>query len=97
MKFFPFLTKKERKINENAAKRPRFARDYSALPIIQTNNNSTAFSCIDRIASEFALLNFGIYNTKTRQKVKAHSLYSVLKEPNLEERKFNFFYLDRKK
>lgn len=92
MKFFPFFTKKERKLNENAAKRPRFARDYSALPTIQSNNNSTAFSCIDRIASEFALLNFGIYSTKTRQKVKAHSLYSVLKEPNLEERKFNFFY-----
>lgn len=92
MKLFSFRKKENRHINNEASKRPSFARDFTALPQIATNNNATAFSCIDRIASEFALLNFGIYDVKTRQKVKNHSLYYVLKEPNLEERKFNFFY-----
>lgn len=93
MKFPHIFSKKEnRHINKEASKRPAFARDYTTLPVIATNDNSTAFSCLDRIASEFALLNFGIYDQKTRQKVKNHSLYAVLKEPNLEERKFIFLY-----
>ena len=92
MKLFNFPRKESRHINNEASKRPAFARDFTALPQVATNNNATAFSCIDRIASEFALLNFGIYDVKTRQKVKNHGLYYVLKEPNLEERKFNFFY-----
>lgn len=82
----------KRHLNENASKRPQFARDYTTIQAMQTDNNSTAFSCMDRIASEFALLNFGIYDNKSRQRVKKHTMYAVLKEPNLEERKFNFFY-----
>lgn len=93
MKLTSLFSKKEtRHINQQAAKRPQFARDFSALPAIATNDNSTSFSCLDRIASEFAMLNFGVYDVKTKQKIKNHSLYSVLKEPNLEERKFIFFY-----
>ena len=82
----------KRKINKNAANQPRIVKDYFPSSIGVTGLDAYAFAAIDRIASEFASLGFGIYNTKDKQKTKKHSLYEVLKEPNLDERHFNFFY-----
>lgn len=82
----------KRKMNKNAVNLPEYIRDYVASTIYNTSINGTAFACIDKIASEFASLNFAIYNASDHAKVKRHFLYSVLKEPNLEERHFNFFY-----
>lgn len=82
----------KRKINKDASSYPKFARDYFSNALTFRGAEGTAFSCIDRIASEFAMLNFGIYNQSDKQRVKKHPLYSVLKEPNLDERHFNFFY-----
>lgn len=82
----------KRRINQNASSQPRFMRDYYTNVSPVRGIDGTAFSCIDRIASEFAMLNFAIYRQSDKQRVKAHSLYSVLKEPNLDERHFNFFY-----
>lgn len=82
----------KRKINKNAANRPRFARDYGSSSASIIQKDGTAFSCMDRIASEFASLNYAIYDKRTRQKVTKNNLYNVLKEPNLDERHFNFFY-----
>lgn len=47
---------------------------------------------MDKVASQFASLNYGIYKTSDRQKTNRHSLISVLKEPNLDDRHWNFFY-----
>lgn len=82
----------KRKINKDASSYPKNARDYFSNALTFQGAEGTAFSCIDRIASEFAMLNFGIYNQSDKQRVKKHPLYSVLKEPNLDERHFNFFY-----
>lgn len=82
----------KRKINKDASSYPKIARDYFPNALTFQGAEGTAFSCIDRIASEFAMLNFGIYNQSDKQRVKKHPLYSVLKEPNLDERHFNFFY-----
>ncbi|MCQ2052964.1 MAG: phage portal protein [archaeon] len=82
----------KRKINKDASSYPKIARDYCSNALTFQGAEGTAFSCIDRIASEFAMLNFGIYNQSDKQRVKKHPLYSVLKEPNLDERHFNFFY-----
>lgn len=82
----------KRKLNKNAKNRPYAASDFFHSSMIQTTINGTAFACIDRISSEFASLNFAIYDKKTKQKVAKHPLYDVLKEPNLEERHYNYFY-----
>lgn len=82
----------KRKLNQNASAKPKFVADYYPTSTAYVGIDSTAFACIDRIASEFAALNFGIYKTSDKQKVKNHSMYAVLKEPNLDERHYNFFY-----
>lgn len=82
----------KRKINKNASNQPRFVKGYYDNSTIFQGSEGTAFACIDRIASEFAMLNYGIYNQSDKQKTKKHPLYAVLKEPNLDERHFNFFY-----
>ena len=81
-----------RKINKNAKNRPlqlANARNSTSLFVYK---DGAAFACIDRISSEFGLLNYSIYDRKTREKVAEHPLYSVLKQPNLDDRHFNFFY-----
>lgn len=82
----------KRKINKNATNQPDFIRDFYPTSSSFVGTDSTAFSCIDRVASAFAGLNYGIYSTKTRQKIKEHRIYELLKEPNLDDRHFNFFY-----
>lgn len=81
-----------KRTKNNAQIQPRNIMDFTSGNLSYISNDSTAFACMDKIASEFALLNYGIYESKTRQKVKNHKLYSVLKMPNLEDPHFNFFY-----
>ena len=83
---------KKRKINKNASVQPRIITDYYSAFSKVKGIDGTAFACIDRIASEFALLNYGIYKTSDKQKETKHPLYAVIKEPNLDDRHFNFFY-----
>ena len=78
--------------NKNAVSQPETIRDYYHSSLRLTTNDGTSFSCIDRIASEFASLNYAVYDTKTRQRIKKHPMYTLLKEPNKEDRHFNFFY-----
>ena len=82
----------KRKINKNAPNPSRDIRDFSSNVGSYSGTDATAFACIDRIASEFASLNYAIYNQDDKQRAKKHPLYSVLKEPNLDDRHFNFFY-----
>jgi len=82
----------KRKINLNAATQPKIVADFFPTSNPYLGIDSTAFACIDRIASEFASLNFGIFNINDKQKNKDHPLYAVLKEPNLDDRHYNFFY-----
>lgn len=87
-----FFIKNKRKINKNAENQPKIVRDYSSPTTQIIQNDSISFANIDIIASAFAGLNYGIYDVKTRQKIKRHALLSVLRQPNLEDRHFNFFY-----
>lgn len=83
----------KRKINKNASSRPRVAKDYyTGSTTLYGGLDATSFSNIDRISTEIAGLNYSIYNRETKERVKSHSLYAVLKEPSLDERHFNFFY-----
>lgn len=79
-----------RKANKNAQSKPQIVTDYYNSNTWLQGATGTSFSCLDRIASEFALLNFSIYDVETRQKVKKHPLYSLIKQPNLEDFHFNF-------
>lgn len=83
---------KSRKINKNAVTQPENIYDFYSSSASYIGTDGEAFSALDKIASEFAGLNYGIYDVKTKQKVKKHQLYNVLKQPNLDDRHFNFFY-----
>lgn len=89
MGFFSIFTRKNTK---NTVSQPAMVTDYSHHSNAITRLDGTSFACMDRIAAEFASLNYAIYNAKDRQKVKKHHLYNVLKHPNSEDSHFNFFY-----
>ena len=78
--------------NKNAKTTPKNIQDYASITNIFEREYETAFSCIDKIATSFASLSYGVYNKKTKQKTE-HPLYEVLKEPNLDETHSLFFYL----
>lgn len=86
----------KRNFNKNAKNRPIEARDYVSYSDVITAKNGTAFADLDRIASEFASLNYSIFTTNKKEKVKKHPLYSVLRQPNLEMRHYLFFYQSAK-
>lgn len=79
------------RFNKNAKTTPKIIQDSRSTIDYETEIDATSFSCVDKIASAFASLSFGIYDSKTKQRVN-HSLYEVLKEPNLDETHFTFFY-----
>ena len=72
--------------------RPDFAPEFTHLSGTVTGQDGTSFACMDRIATEFALLNFAVYDAKTRRKVKNHPLYRLAHHPNDDDSRFNFFY-----
>ena len=82
----------KRKKNKRAQNPPKIARDYTSGNLPLVGEDSTAFACVDKIAASFASLNYAVYDARTRQKATGARLMAVLKEPNLEERHFNFFY-----
>ena len=91
MGIFSFITK--RRANTRAESRPRIARDYTTAPgAFYSATDSTAFACMDRIANEIAMLNFGVFSSRTKQKVPNHPLLTLLRDPNLEEGHQLFFY-----
>lgn len=77
--------------NQNAKHLPRNINDFRSSINILTSRDPVAFSAIDKIATAFASLSIGVYDSKTKQKVK-HQLYEVLKEPNIDETHSLFFY-----
>lgn len=89
MGFFKF---KKRTLNKQAKNPPANIFDFYSTSSAYIGTDGKSFSALDKIASEFAGLNYGIYDVKTRQKVKKNSLYAVLRQPNLDDRHFNFFY-----
>ena len=90
MGLFGFIQKRLK--NKRAKAPPRVVRDYTSGNAPLVSDDSTAFACIDKIASSFAQLNYAVYDAHTRQKAPQARLMSVLREPNLEERHFSFFY-----
>ncbi len=92
MGFFNFAKIVQRLKNKRAKNPPRIVRDYTSGNTSLVAQDSTAFACIDKIASSFAMLNYAVYDVHTRQKCPRAHIMNVLREPNLEERHFNFFY-----
>lgn len=88
MKFIDIF---KRKINQNAQVQPRIIRDFTSSTQTIFNNDGTTFACIDKIASEIAGLNYNVYSVKTREKT-SHNILKLIKQPNLEDFHFNFFY-----
>lgn len=81
---------KRKNPNPQAVNKPERVRDSRPASSYKTSQDSTSFSVIDRIASEFAMLSYGVYDSKGR-KLEKHPLLSILKRPNLEDMHFNFF------
>lgn len=78
--------------NRKATFQPDFIKDYTPIIQRELEMNETAYSCVDRIATAFAGLSFGVYDNKKKEKLINHNVYEVLKKPNLEEDHFLFFY-----
>ena len=60
--------------NKKAVEQPETVRDYYHSSLRLTTSDGTSFACIDRIASEFAALNYAVYDTKTKQRIKKHPI-----------------------
>ena len=88
MNFFQKIFKRS---NKESKQKPKTILDYSSGINRQVENDSTSFSCIDRIASTIASLSYGIYKTKSGEKVD-HPIYEVLREPNAEETHSTLFH-----
>ena len=58
----------------------------------QIGRDATSWAAIDLICSSFASLNYSLYSSDTRQALKEHPLYKIIKYPNLEEGHFQFWY-----
>ena len=67
MGFFSFL--KRTNPNPKAQERPRDISDYRHASAKLTGRDSTSFATIERIASEFAGLSYGIYNKRTNREI----------------------------
>lgn len=77
--------------NKNARWLPDFLKDFRSSTIYHIENDITAQTCIDKIASSFATLSIGVFDKKTHKKIEDEIL-EVLEEPNLDETHFQFFY-----
>lgn len=77
--------------NKSAKTTPVAIQDYKTYASYVTEKDPVSFSAIDKIGTAFASLSFGIYSTKTKQKVN-HPLYEVLKQPSLDETHSMFMY-----
>ncbi len=87
-----FFQKIFRRYNKNQKTKPLFLQDTFVSYNRVIEDNSVAFSCIDRIASSIAGLSYGVYRSSTDAKVKNHSLVDVIYNPNIEETHFQFIY-----
>jgi HK97 family phage portal protein len=57
-----------------------------------TGKDATSFACINLIASSFAGLSGKFYSKVSRQETEDYPLYEVLRDPNLDDTRFSFFY-----
>lgn len=80
--------------NKKAAERPSVLKNFSPVSAPLISNDTSSFAVMDKIASEVALLSYGIYKGTgaSRQKLDRHYLIDVLKQPSLDEGHYNFFY-----
>jgi HK97 family phage portal protein len=61
-----------------------------------TGKDSTSFAAMDLICSSFANLPGYFYDRKTKRPLKDHALYDLIRNPNFDETKFQFFYSSAK-
>jgi HK97 family phage portal protein len=57
-----------------------------------TGKDATSFAAIDLICSSFSGLSGMFYDRNSRQPVNEYHLYSVVRDPNIDETRFQFFY-----
>ena len=78
--------------NPKAQNSPREVVDFGHASNKYTSQDTTSFSVIDHIATEFAGLSYGVYSARTHKKIDNHPLMAIMRRPNLEDTHFNFMY-----
>jgi HK97 family phage portal protein len=73
-------------------KMPDFIKGFPHPSAIITGRDSTTFACLNLIASTFANLSGGFYAAETREKIPNYPLSRLLRNPNLDDTHFAFFY-----
>ena len=53
---------------------------------------ATSWAAVDLIASSFSTISFNFYDSVNREAMKDYPLYRLLRNPNLEDTSFQFFY-----
>jgi HK97 family phage portal protein len=89
MDIFGFLKRKN-------GKAPVIQKIFSSGSDVVTGQDATSFAAMDLICSSFANLSGFFYDRETRQALKDHNLYELIRNPNFDETKFLFFYSSAK-
>ena len=86
------LFKKRNNPNPKAESRPQGIVDYGYSSV---GTNGNVFAKIDRIASQVAMLSYGIYSGSgsERKQLTKHPMLDVIRRPSLEDMHFIFFYM----
>lgn len=79
------------KRNKNAVHSPVDIRDYFSSTDAYSGKEATSFGAIDIICNALASLSFNVYDAETRQPIKGHWLYELIKQPNIDETHNLFF------
>jgi HK97 family phage portal protein len=80
------------KIFKRKAPGKMFFKAFSSASDVITGKDATSFAAIDLICSSFSSLSGMFYDRGSRQPVNEHQLYSVIRDPNIDETRFQFFY-----
>jgi HK97 family phage portal protein len=70
----------------------RLLKVFSSSSNAITGKDATSFACIDRIASSFSSLSGKFYSRDSRREIEGYPLYGVLREPNIDDSRYLFFY-----
>jgi HK97 family phage portal protein len=86
MKLFDKIFKRQR------APDKMFFKIFNSPSDSITGKDATSFAAIDLICSSFSSLSGTFYDWNSRQPINEHQLYSVIRDPNIDETRFQFFY-----
>jgi HK97 family phage portal protein len=81
-----------RKKAEKAVLLNSLIKAFSSPGNAVTGRDATSFACINLTASSFAGLSGKFYSKVSRREIEGYPLYGVLRDPNLDDTRFSFFY-----